>query len=580
MSITDKLQTLKNTKQAIKQALINKGVEVSDNDSFASYVDKINTIQCNEIDSIEGLKLDNFISLNEDGKLTGGNSSSFTCSANEFIDFSMQSMNKGNVFLKTVSFPNLTEISTDNFFKEAFLDCENLEQVSFDNLTNISGSQTMYNTFANCNVTKVKFPKLISVSGSLTLWDTFLNCNLEEVQFPQLKTITGANTLQRAFEYNPNLVSISFPVLETLQGWNVLAMLCQGTKVTSLDFPKLKGCIYNTVFYNNTNIKKIWLPKEVTTIKATSTINSFSYSYSYSPFKDCSSDLVIYTDAPERLEGWSDYCFHIDSTNEATVVYGVTHEDFENETFPSSYPTLTINIPDGTTINGTYMGKEITSNTIKMIPNTSISLNIVLDGYFPLTKIYTIKDTDMTVTIDASEFIPIPSSLDLHYDYSGQEDVVSTFIDNINYKIDATNTAITNIPSTSDNKTGYYGYVVVKPTVDVELNITYKYNYYSTSYTYGCHSIYVGSQIYQPTNTQIYNNTKDGYGEYLERGYGSSYYKNGSTSSNSGANTLHTVTTTLNAGETYYINFAATKYSNTYQSGTFAITDIITTPIE
>lgn len=330
MSITDKLQTLKNTKQAIKQALINKGVEVSDSDDFASYVDKINNIQCNEIDSIEGLKLDNFISLNEDGKLTGGNSSSFTCSANEFIDFSMQSMNKGNVFLKTVSFPNLTEISTDNFFKEAFLDCENLEQVSFDNLTNISGSQTMYNTFANCNVTKIKFPKLISVSGSLTLWDTFLNCNLEEVQFPQLKTITGANTLQRAFEYNPNLVSISFPVLETLQGWNVLAMLCQGTKVTSLDFPKLKGCIYSTVFYNNTNIKKIWLPKEVTTIKATSTINSFSYSYSYSPFKDCSSDLVIYTDAPERLEGWSDYCFHIDSTNEATVVYGATHEDFDN----------------------------------------------------------------------------------------------------------------------------------------------------------------------------------------------------------------------------------------------------------
>lgn len=44
MSITSKLQYLKNTKELIKQSLIDKGVQVSDTDSFRSYADKISSI--------------------------------------------------------------------------------------------------------------------------------------------------------------------------------------------------------------------------------------------------------------------------------------------------------------------------------------------------------------------------------------------------------------------------------------------------------------------------------------------------------------------------------------------------------
>ena len=57
MSIVNKLEKLKNTKQAIKQALINKGVEVSDNDSFESYADKIDSIKVSDIDYIETGKI-------------------------------------------------------------------------------------------------------------------------------------------------------------------------------------------------------------------------------------------------------------------------------------------------------------------------------------------------------------------------------------------------------------------------------------------------------------------------------------------------------------------------------------------
>lgn len=44
-TIADKLNKLQDTKQAIKQAIIDKGVEVTDNDTFESYADKISSIQ-------------------------------------------------------------------------------------------------------------------------------------------------------------------------------------------------------------------------------------------------------------------------------------------------------------------------------------------------------------------------------------------------------------------------------------------------------------------------------------------------------------------------------------------------------
>lgn len=46
-TIEENLILLKNTKSSIKQSIINKGVEVSDSDSFASYANKINEIENN-----------------------------------------------------------------------------------------------------------------------------------------------------------------------------------------------------------------------------------------------------------------------------------------------------------------------------------------------------------------------------------------------------------------------------------------------------------------------------------------------------------------------------------------------------
>lgn len=48
MGLVQKLNYLLGTKEAIKEAIINKKVEVDDSDTFRSYADKINGININQ----------------------------------------------------------------------------------------------------------------------------------------------------------------------------------------------------------------------------------------------------------------------------------------------------------------------------------------------------------------------------------------------------------------------------------------------------------------------------------------------------------------------------------------------------
>ena len=83
-TINDKLEYLNQTKQDIKQAIINKGQNITEEDTFRSYVDKINDIELGILsqEQAEILNEDLNIILNEEipsinldyttGELTGG----------------------------------------------------------------------------------------------------------------------------------------------------------------------------------------------------------------------------------------------------------------------------------------------------------------------------------------------------------------------------------------------------------------------------------------------------------------------------------------------------------------------------
>lgn len=275
MAIVEKLQILLNTKKRIKQALINKGVEFSDADTFDSYADKIATMKTSE-ETVAGMSITDLFLTDETGKLVANNKTSFTCGATD-IDSYLLSRKFQNGTFSEVNFPNLTQLSGEEVFVYAFADNANLKTANFPVLTEISGYYSFGYAFTRTGLENFNAPNLTTISNGFVFINTFV-----------------------------------------------------GSNITSLDFPKLSGALYNMTFAMNTSLKKIWLPKEVTTIKASSSLTSTTYSYNYSPFNSCSSDLVIYTDAPSKLEGWSDYCFHISSSKEATVVYGATHEEFLN----------------------------------------------------------------------------------------------------------------------------------------------------------------------------------------------------------------------------------------------------------
>lgn len=62
-TINDKLEYLNKTKQDIKQAIINKGQNITDEDTFRSYVDKINEIQLGVLSEEEAQSLNTNLDL-------------------------------------------------------------------------------------------------------------------------------------------------------------------------------------------------------------------------------------------------------------------------------------------------------------------------------------------------------------------------------------------------------------------------------------------------------------------------------------------------------------------------------------
>ena len=136
MSTTaDKLNYLISTKNAIKQAIIDKGVDVSDTDTFRSYADKIVDIQAGST----GGDYDIEVTLNDDG----------TQSLN-VIDASGEKTNKflqliegtENVSLTAQDFGDITEIR-----QYAFAYATNLVSVVLPNTITLIGSSV----FTGCS---------------------------------------------------------------------------------------------------------------------------------------------------------------------------------------------------------------------------------------------------------------------------------------------------------------------------------------------------------------------------------------------------------------------------------------------
>lgn len=207
----DKLAKLAETKSSIKQAIIDKGVSVSDTDTFASYAGKIGQIQ------------------------GGGSIPSYVPS--KIIDSTGKIVQDPNQ--TTLSVAPATDVGNYGL-THAFYENDNLTSVDLSSLTTVSGNYAMEGCFQFCtNLASVDVSSLTTISGVSAMDSCFAYSSLTSVVFSSLTTISGTNTLSRCFLACSSLTEISFPALQSFgtDAVNQFYKMLSSVRGCTLHFP-------------------------------------------------------------------------------------------------------------------------------------------------------------------------------------------------------------------------------------------------------------------------------------------------------------------------------------------------------
>lgn len=254
MSIADKLTYLNGTKEAIKQAIIDKGVEVSDTDTFRSYADKIGDISGGgepvvqkkynvSIGDLLGNVDANGLYSHPDEPFTPDFTGMVTLPAQAFsykffktgvigdIVIPVETLNGNQIFqsafqntnITSISFPNLTTISGGSVLYSMCANAKELVSISFPALTSITGDNVMANVFSGSSkLAEASLPSLQSIKGAMGY--CFASCPIETFSFPALQEVTGIAFLNNIFNNCKLLLDIHFPAamqarIEELTGY-------------------------------------------------------------------------------------------------------------------------------------------------------------------------------------------------------------------------------------------------------------------------------------------------------------------------------------------------------------------------
>lgn len=211
--ISDKLEYLNNTKDAIKQAIIDKGVTVQSTDTFRSYANKIGDIQTGIPPSFWDLRIGEY----NWGVYNAPNNATYT----------------GDIVFTGY-----------NQFGGSYL------------LTNMLSSGTSNTTTPSCRKIDgiISFPDLVLANMGLFYYFCNNQNKLTGIDFPKLTTVNGQNSFKYAFQSCTSLTTVSFPLLETISGTDAFGYTFSNcTGLTSLSFPSLTstdavtsvGCMTN-----------------------------------------------------------------------------------------------------------------------------------------------------------------------------------------------------------------------------------------------------------------------------------------------------------------------------------------------
>ena len=214
-TIAEQLTSLANTKTAIKDAIVAKGVVIADTDPFSAYATKIGQISSGGTPSYIPRKV-----IDSTGKLVADPTQT-TFSIAPATDVDSYSLYYGLSFrtnLTSADLSSLTTVSGSYAMNSCFANCTNLTSVDLSSLTTISGSNAMYYCFKDCTgLTSVDLLSLTTISGSYAMNDCFHYCsNLTSIDLSSLTTISTSSAMASCFNNCSKLSKISFPSLTTV----------------------------------------------------------------------------------------------------------------------------------------------------------------------------------------------------------------------------------------------------------------------------------------------------------------------------------------------------------------------------
>lgn len=319
MSTADKLNYLNETKEAIKTALVEKGVSVSDSDTFRSYADKIGEISSGGSGgSSNTYGLENLVGkVDDNGVLQAPTGANLTFTGvTGFVDSAMNNILRNNRTIKNVTFPDIVTLSGKTALESSF-ESSYITSLNFPNLETIrSGTDIFKYICRYCSyITSLNFPKLKTIKGTNLFYEAFSYTKLTEVNFPSLEELDGSNTLDLTFRNCTNLISVKLPKLYIVGSTDKMSStFANCSSLQEIDLSSLKyvnGFMYET-FVNCTSLTKVSFPSlERATMYGLQNI-----------FRGCTALTEIHfrADAQSTIEGLYTYDTKFGATN-ATIYF-------------------------------------------------------------------------------------------------------------------------------------------------------------------------------------------------------------------------------------------------------------------
>lgn len=190
-TIADKLAYLEETKEAIKQSIIAKGVSVSESDTFRSYANKIESIQSGGSGTVnipDGTKFVN---------------STFTTISGSIIPYLEQQTDLSGIFENCTSLTTVPSFDANRAtdMNKMFYNCESLQTVSQINTPNVTNMNQMFYYCASLTTVPAFNTANVNNMGGM-----FINCT-SLTTVPAFNT-ANVNFMDNMFNYCASLTTV------------------------------------------------------------------------------------------------------------------------------------------------------------------------------------------------------------------------------------------------------------------------------------------------------------------------------------------------------------------------------------